>query len=116
MVEWYIKMHHPAPGIVLNAEAAGVSPALRRYWSIIHVMEEKRIPGVRNYRSVEEAWQAHKEWVRSPPARPVVSPEVLVIPDRGELARRLLGTGRQLSPDHDAISELVAERADEDEL
>lgn len=31
-------------------------------------------------------------------------------PDRGELARRLLGAGRKFSPDHDAVSELVAER------
>jgi len=36
---------------------------------------------------------------------------VRVIPDRGERARRLLGAGRKLSPDRDAIAELVAERA-----
>lgn len=36
---------------------------------------------------------------------------VRVIPDRGELARRLLGAGRKFSPDRDAGSELVAERA-----
>jgi AbrB family looped-hinge helix DNA binding protein len=35
---------------------------------------------------------------------------VRVIPDRGELARRLLGTGRKFSPDRDAVAELVAER------
>ena len=33
--------------------------------------------------------------------------------DRGERARRLLGTGRKLSPDRDAGAELVAERAAE---
>lgn len=38
---------------------------------------------------------------------------VRVIPDRGELARRLLGTGRQFSPERDAVSELVTERAAE---
>ena len=38
---------------------------------------------------------------------------VRVIPDRGELARRLLGAGRKLSPDRDAVAELVAERTDE---
>ena len=36
---------------------------------------------------------------------------VRVIPDRGELARRLLGAGRKFSPDRDAVSELVSERA-----
>ena len=35
---------------------------------------------------------------------------VRVIPDRGELARRLLGAGRKLSPHRDAVAELVAER------
>jgi AbrB family looped-hinge helix DNA binding protein len=38
---------------------------------------------------------------------------VRVIPDRGERARRLLGAGRKLSPDRDAVAELVAERAAE---
>lgn len=38
---------------------------------------------------------------------------VRVIPDRRELARRLLGTGRQYSPERDAVAELVAERAAE---
>jgi hypothetical protein len=36
-----------------------------------------------------------------------------VIPDRGEIARRLLGTGRKFSPERDAVSELVTERAAE---
>jgi bifunctional DNA-binding transcriptional regulator/antitoxin component of YhaV-PrlF toxin-antitoxin module len=39
---------------------------------------------------------------------------VRVIPDRGERARRLLGGGRKFSPDHDAIAELVTERAVEE--
>jgi AbrB family looped-hinge helix DNA binding protein len=38
---------------------------------------------------------------------------VRVIPDRGELARRLLGAGQKLSPDRDAVAELVAERSAE---
>lgn len=36
------------------------------YW--LHPM--KHIPGVRKYRSVEEAWQARKAWVRSQLRRP----------------------------------------------
>jgi hypothetical protein len=38
---------------------------------------------------------------------------VRVIPDRGELARCLLGAGRKFSPERDAVAELVAERAAE---
>lgn len=38
---------------------------------------------------------------------------VRVIPDRGELARRLLGAGRRFSPERDAVAELIAERAEE---
>lgn len=38
---------------------------------------------------------------------------VRVIPDRGELARRLLGAGRQFSPERDAVAELVTERTAE---
>jgi AbrB family looped-hinge helix DNA binding protein len=39
---------------------------------------------------------------------------VRVIPDRGELARRLVGAGRRFSPERDAVAELVDERASED--
>jgi AbrB family looped-hinge helix DNA binding protein len=39
---------------------------------------------------------------------------VRVIPDRGELARRLLGAGRQFAPERDAVAELIQERATED--
>jgi AbrB family looped-hinge helix DNA binding protein len=35
---------------------------------------------------------------------------VRVIPNRGELARRLLGSGRKYSPDRDSVAELIAER------
>ena len=38
---------------------------------------------------------------------------VRVIPDRGELARRLMGAGRRFSPERDAVAELIAERAEE---
>jgi len=38
---------------------------------------------------------------------------VRVIPDRGEMARRLIGAGRRFSPDRDSVAELVAERASE---
>jgi AbrB family looped-hinge helix DNA binding protein len=38
---------------------------------------------------------------------------VRVIPDRGERAHRLLGSGRKFSPDRDSVAELVAERAAE---
>ncbi len=38
---------------------------------------------------------------------------VRVIPDRGELARRLLGAGRHFSPESDAVAEIIAERAEE---
>jgi AbrB family looped-hinge helix DNA binding protein len=38
---------------------------------------------------------------------------VRVIPDRGELARRLLGAGRKFAPERDSIAELVQERAAE---
>jgi AbrB family looped-hinge helix DNA binding protein len=38
---------------------------------------------------------------------------VRVIPDRGKLARRLLGGGRALLPERDAVAELVAERVAE---
>jgi len=38
---------------------------------------------------------------------------VRIIPDRGEMARRIMGTGRRFSPDRDAVAELVAERAEE---
>lgn len=38
---------------------------------------------------------------------------IRVIPDRGELTRRLLGASRKLSPDRDAVAEFVAERTGE---
>lgn len=39
---------------------------------------------------------------------------IRVIPDRGALARRLVGAGCRFSPDRDAVAELVADRALED--
>lgn len=41
---------------------------------------------------------------------------VRVIPCRGELALQLLGTSRRFSPDRDAVAELVAERAADNQL
>lgn len=38
---------------------------------------------------------------------------VRVIPDRGALARQLLGAGRRFSPNRDAVAELIAERTAE---
>ncbi|HUW41875.1 MAG TPA: AbrB/MazE/SpoVT family DNA-binding domain-containing protein [Rectinemataceae bacterium] len=38
---------------------------------------------------------------------------VRVIPDRAESARRLLGRGKALSPERDAVAELVSERENE---
>jgi len=35
---------------------------------------------------------------------------VRVIPDRAELARRLLGAGKKFSPQRDSVADLVAER------
>ena len=35
---------------------------------------------------------------------------VRVIPDRAELARRLLGAGKKFSPQRDGVAEVVAER------
>lgn len=38
---------------------------------------------------------------------------VRVIPDRAELARRLLGAGQRFAPERDAVAELIAERENE---
>ncbi len=38
---------------------------------------------------------------------------VRVIPDRAELARRLVGQGRRFSPERDAVADLIAERSAE---
>ena len=35
---------------------------------------------------------------------------VRVIPDRGELARRLLGSGKKYQPERDAVADLIAGR------
>lgn len=47
-------------------------------------------------------------WQAQPDSDEIV---VRVIPDRREMARRLLGAGRRFGPDRDAVAELVAERA-----
>ena len=38
---------------------------------------------------------------------------IRVIPNRSELALRLLGAGRQFAPERDAVAELIQERAAE---
>ncbi len=39
---------------------------------------------------------------------------IRVIPDRGALARQLLGAGRRFSPEKDAVADLITERAAEE--
>lgn len=39
---------------------------------------------------------------------------VRVIPKRGDLARRLMGSAKKWSPERDAVKELIEERARED--
>ena len=64
------------------------------------------------------------DWASSPAYRldwqPVEGKEEIllrVIPDRDELARRLLGAGRKYAPERDAVDELIQERAgDPDQL
>jgi bifunctional DNA-binding transcriptional regulator/antitoxin component of YhaV-PrlF toxin-antitoxin module len=66
-------------------------------------------PEVRRKFGIKPGWKL--EW------QPVEDREeilVQIIPDRGELARRLLGSCRSFSPDRDAVSDLVAERASEE--
>ncbi len=49
--------------------------------------------------------------------RPGQAPDELIvkiIPDRSERARRLLGKGMRLSPERDAVGELIAEREKEE--
>ena len=47
--------------------------------------------------------------------RPADSETVIVrfIPDRAELARRIMGEGRRFSPERDSVAELLAERSRE---
>lgn len=47
------------------------------------------------------------EWIPDLERNEIV---VRIIPDRGELARRLLGSGRKYSPERDSVAELIAER------
>ena len=54
---------------------------------------------------IKPGWRL--EWVPNVERNEII---VRVIPDRGELARRLLGSGRKFSPERDSVAELVAER------
>lgn len=58
---------------------------------------------------IKPGWRL--EWVANVEENEIV---VRVIPDRGELARRLLGSGRQYSPERDSVAELIAERESDD--
>ena len=58
---------------------------------------------------IKPGWRL--EWVANVEANEII---VRVIPDRGELARRLLGSGRKYSPERDSVAELLAEREADD--
>ena len=58
---------------------------------------------------IKPGWRL--EWVANVEANEIL---VRVIPDRGELARRLLGSGRKYSPERDSVAELLAEREADD--
>lgn len=63
------------PRAPLDPENLRLACSLTQFAYWLHPM--KHIPGVRKYRSVEEAWQARKKWVRSQlrcPAAPVLFP------------------------------------------
>ncbi len=55
---------------------------------------------------IKPGWRL--EWIPNAERNEIV---VRVIPDRGELGRRLLGSGRKFSPERDSVAELIAERA-----
>lgn len=54
---------------------------------------------------IKPGWRL--EWTPTEGREEIV---VRIIPDRGELARRLLGSGRMVSPERDSVAELIAER------
>lgn len=58
---------------------------------------------------IKPGWKL--EWI--PGDEPVVM-TVRVIPDRTELARRLLGQGKGLAGGRDVLAELISERSEED--
>ncbi|HEY1408450.1 MAG TPA: AbrB/MazE/SpoVT family DNA-binding domain-containing protein [Promineifilum sp.] len=58
---------------------------------------------------IKPGWRL--EWVANVERNEII---VRVIPDRGELARRLLGSGRKYSPERDSVAELLAEREADD--
>ena len=57
---------------------------------------------------IEPGWRL--DWREGPTPDEIV---VRLIPNRAERGRRLLGRGRQWSPDRDAVAELVADRENE---
>ena len=58
---------------------------------------------------IKPGWRL--EWVANVERNEII---VRVIPDRGELARRLLGSGRKYGPERDSVVELLAERETDD--
>ncbi len=54
---------------------------------------------------IKPGWRL--EWIPNVEQNEII---VRVIPDRGELARRLLGSGRKYSLDRDSVADLAAER------
>lgn len=58
---------------------------------------------------IKPGWRL--EWVADVERNEII---VHVIPDRGELARRLLGSGKKFSPERDSVAELIAERESEE--
>jgi hypothetical protein len=57
----------------LDPENLRLACSLSQFASWLHPM--KHVPGVRKYRSVEEASRARQEWVRSQLGRPVAGPK-----------------------------------------
>lgn len=58
---------------------------------------------------IKPGWRL--EWVPDVENEQII---VRVIPDRAELARRLLGSGRKYSPERDSVAELITERESEE--
>lgn len=60
------------PRTPLDPENLRLACSLSQLAHWLHPM--KHTPGVRKYRSVEEAWRARQEWVRSQLRRPAAEP------------------------------------------
>lgn len=58
---------------------------------------------------IKPGWRL--EWIANVEDDEII---VRVIPDRGELARRLLGSGQKYSPGRDSVTDLITEREAEE--